>query len=274
MRYQRFGVNMAGLLGLVVALPASAAITLTTASGANPAAIQTAVDNFRAQLGANNGVGGTFANGRREINWDGVPDSSAAPNFLAPDFFNVTSPRGVVLNALEFETGSALNDFMVSADSSNPTSTPVEFGDIDPAYPASFQPFSSPRLFHVRNAAAMEVLFFVPGTTVPAVVQGFGVVFTDVDSNGGSAGSLMRCYSLDGRQLAAASAPVFDNGLSFLAMFATTDNDRIARCNIEIGNRRLLNGVVDGGGNDVVALDDFIYGEPRSIFSIFADNFE
>jgi hypothetical protein len=43
------------------------------ASGATPADIQTAVDAFRNFLGTNNGVGGTFPTGRREINWDGVP---------------------------------------------------------------------------------------------------------------------------------------------------------------------------------------------------------
>jgi hypothetical protein len=38
------------------------------ASGATPADIQTAVDSFKASLETNNGTGGTFANGRREIN--------------------------------------------------------------------------------------------------------------------------------------------------------------------------------------------------------------
>src|SRR5437868_8958461 len=34
---------------------------------------------------------------RSEINWDGVPDALAAPNNLPANFFNVNSPRGVVL---------------------------------------------------------------------------------------------------------------------------------------------------------------------------------
>src|SRR5215510_8978240 len=54
-----------------------------TAAGANPAAIQATVDQFRADLGgSNNGVGGSFTSGRREINWDGVSDAFSAPNFL------------------------------------------------------------------------------------------------------------------------------------------------------------------------------------------------
>jgi hypothetical protein len=274
MRSQGISSVAAIVIGLVATQPVAAAVDVTFGSGANAAAIQATVDGFRAQLGVNNGVGGSFDSGRREINWDGVPDSFASPNFLPPDFFNVNSPRGAMFNALEYETGSALNDFLVSADSSNPTSTPTEFGDIDASYPANFQTFSAQRLFHVRNASAMDVLFFVPGTTTPASVAGFGAVFSDVDGATGGDRSVIRCYAADGRQVGAASAPVFNNGLSFVGMIAT-GGDRIARCNLEIGNRRLSSGAIDGtGGVDVVALDDFIYGEPRSILSIFADAFE
>src|SRR5262245_64087242 len=84
------------------------------ASGATPADIQIAVDAFRNFLGPNNGVGGTFPTGRREINWDGVPDASSAPNLLPANFFNSNSPREVVF----FTLGTG---FQVSADDSNPT---------------------------------------------------------------------------------------------------------------------------------------------------------
>ena len=64
---------------------------------ANAAAIQATVDSYRAALGTlNANVAGSFGSGRREINWDGVPDASAAPNNLAANFFNSNSPRGVV----------------------------------------------------------------------------------------------------------------------------------------------------------------------------------
>jgi len=275
MRIHSFALCLALALGLGVSASAPAAVVITFGTGASPAALQAKVDEFRSLLGGvNNGIGGSFTSGRREINWDGVPNSFAQPNFLTPDFFNVTSARGVVFNALEYDTGSALNDFMVSAAAGNPTSTPLEFGNIDASYPASFQPFSSPRLFHVRNAAAMDVVFFVPGTSIPATVSGFGVVFADVDNTGGSDGSIIRCYGADGSQLAAASAPALNNGLSFLGLYGE-GGERFSRCNIEFGNRRLASGIVDGaGGADVVAMDDFIYGEPRSIFTIFEDGFE
>src|SRR3954454_24581013 len=46
------------------------------------------VESYRAILGEpnNGGVPGSHPTGRREINWDGVPDDAAAPNFLPADF--------------------------------------------------------------------------------------------------------------------------------------------------------------------------------------------
>ena len=42
--------------------------------------VQPAIDEFRNLLGANNGnASGSQTSGRREINWDGVPDSLSAP---------------------------------------------------------------------------------------------------------------------------------------------------------------------------------------------------
>ena len=82
-------------VGLLVFTSVSNAVSLVRrASGANPAAIQFAVDQFRADLGAlNPNTAQTFTSGRREINWDGVPDNFADPNIFKPNFFNTNSPR-------------------------------------------------------------------------------------------------------------------------------------------------------------------------------------
>jgi len=112
------------------------------AGGANAAAIQATVDQFRVDLGgANNGVGGSFRTGRREINWDGVPDAFSEPNNFPVDFFNVNSPRGVIFNAIEDETGAALNQFAVS--STTASGVPVRFGNINANYSTIFQTFSA-----------------------------------------------------------------------------------------------------------------------------------
>jgi hypothetical protein len=56
-----------------------------------------------------------------------------------------------------------------------------EFGDINPTYPDIFGVFSAPRLFAVLGSNIMDMHFFVPGTSEPARVSGFGAVLTDVD---------------------------------------------------------------------------------------------
>ena len=112
-------IGLVTLLTLLMTAPAAdAAAVIRRGTAATPAALQAAIDSFRVDLGGvNNGVGGTFTSGRREINWDGVPDSFALPNNLPFNFFNSNSPRGVVFSTLE--GGSALNQFMVSADGDN-----------------------------------------------------------------------------------------------------------------------------------------------------------
>ena len=243
---------------------ATAAPVVRQGSGANAAALQAIVDQFRADLGgANNGVGGSFIIGRRELNWDGVPDSFSEPNNFPIDFFNVNSPRGAIFNAIETETGAALNQFSVSANVAS--GVPVRFGNINASYADTFQTFSAQRLFTVRNATTMEVNFVIPGTNIPATVSGFGVVFADVDSATGGNRSLIRLYGPDGRQLpGAASAPVSDGGLSFVGV-SFNAGERISRVVIESGNVPLSASNTDEvSGADVVAMDDFIYGEPRA----------
>ena len=122
----------------------------------------------------------------------------------------------MVFNAIEDATGSALNQFAVSATTAS--GVPVRFGNLNADYSTIFQTFSAQRLFIARNTHMMEVTFFIPGTKIPATVSGFGVMFVDVDSATGGNRSLIRVYGADGTQLSAASAPVNDNGLSFVGI--------------------------------------------------------
>jgi len=252
-------------------IEASAAPVVRQGSGASPAALQAIVDQFRSDLGGtNNGVGGTFASGRREINWDGVPNAFATPNFMPPDFFNVNSPRGVVFHTLLEDGGTAFNDFIVSA--STASGIAVRFGDINPGYGANFITFSAERLIVPRAGHAMMVQFFQPGTTNRAVVSGFGAVFSDVSAN---SRSLVLAYAPDGTQLAGASAPVLDGGLSFVGI-SFNAGEAIDHVVIRTGTHALSASNDDGvSGVDVVALDDFIYGEPRPATGcLFVDGFD
>ena len=76
-------LTLAAAASAAVLVPAAAQAdgTKRTAAGSDPASIQAAVDAFRADLGnPNNGGGPATAAGRREINWDGVPDGASDPN--------------------------------------------------------------------------------------------------------------------------------------------------------------------------------------------------
>jgi len=225
--------------------------------GGTPAEIQAVVDQFRTDLGdpLNGANPGSAATGRREINWDGVPDASAAPGTLAADFFNTTSPRGVI-----FETLGA--GFAVSAKAGNPTATEVRFGDINAAYPAQFQTFSAERLFTPLGSNVTTVRFFVPGSNDLATVSGFGAVFADVDIAGETT---IEFFDEDGNSL---NAPFVvdtqNNGLSFLGV--TFDaGERVSRVEITTGTLALGPAAIDGGTDDVVVMDDFFYAEPQSV---------
>jgi hypothetical protein len=254
---------MCVLAVLVLSLPmlalAAAAAEVFEVTGAIPDDIQATVDAFRAFLGTNNGVGGSFPDGRREINWDAVPDSFAAPNLLPADFFNVNSPRGVVF----FTTGTG---FQVSANSVNPTNTPVLFGDIHPVLPHLFSTFSPERLFTALGSNITEILFFVPGTARGARVDGFGAVFTDVNNDDSTK---IEYFDVNGRLLFSRNVlpgPTHRGSLSFLGIGFATPEVFLVR--ITSGNRILK---VPNRGHeplskkrsDVVVMDDFIYGEPQ-----------
>ncbi len=247
---------------LVFSMTGFAQATLYSAAGANPAAIQATVDQFRTDLGAlNPNNGQSFTSGRREINWDGVPDALSSPNSFPPNFFNTNSPRGVVFG----NVGS--NNFQVSATTAS--GTPVRFGNIDASYTATFQAFSAQRLFSGSAPVlpssfnlhrVVEVDFFIPGTNIPATVNAFGAVFCDVDA---ASGTFIEFYRANGTRIEARAATVFNNGLSFLGVIFV--GERVARVRIVSGNSNIGAGNPDGGAaNDVVVMDDFIYGEPRA----------
>lgn len=246
---------LVALTALVLSSPtmSSAAPVVFEASGATPADIQVAVDDFRAFLGPlNPNVPGSFNSGRREINWDGVPDAFSAPNKLPANFFNANSPRGAVF----FTNGSG---FQVSADDSNPTNTPVLFGNLHPVFPQLFSTFSPQRLFTALDSNVTETLFFVPGSATGATVEGFGSVFTDV--NQGSS-TRIEYYDASGALLFSRRVPpgtTSRRGLSFLGV-AFDAGERVFMVRIVSGNR-----FPRTPSRDVVVMDDFIYAEPQPL---------
>ncbi len=234
---------------------AQAAPVVFSASGPTGAGIQVAVDAFRTALGAlNPNVVGSFGSGRREINWDGVPDARAAPNNLPADFFNSTSPRGVV-----FATPGT--GFQVSANSN--LSIPIQFGNIDPLYPSFFDPFSAQRLFTALGSTITDVNFFVPGSLTAASTNGFGAVFSDVDLANTTS---LQFFDSTNNSLGTFFAPnaVGNETFSFLGVRFDA-GERVSRVRITSGNQILASGNTDNTSNDLVVMDDFIYAEPAAI---------
>lgn len=226
----------------------AAPIATFSAFGANPAAIQGSVDGFRTALGTlNANVAGSFGSGRREINWDGVPDTSSSPNAFPPNFFNVNSPRGAVFST----PGSG---FQVSANAAS--GTPVEFGNINPVYPGLFQTFSAPRLFTPIGSNVVDVNFFVPGSSAPALTRGFGSVFTDVDLANTTS---LQFYDANNVLLDTLYAPGQSGSETLSFLGADYGSAIVSRVRITNGNAILSQ---NESFDDLVVMDDFIYGEP------------
>jgi hypothetical protein len=241
-----------GAVSLIFVLSAPSGAAVFTATGATPADIQAAINNFRTALGgANNGVGGSFPTGRREINWDGVSDAFAAPNNLPANFFNSNSARGVVFST----PGTGLQ---VSATAAS--GTPVRFGNLNAAYTADSQTFSAERLFTALNSNTVQIDFFIPGTSTPATVAGFGAVFTDVEQASGTKFTVFLGDGGNGGQFAVPTGPA--GGLSFLGL---TDPNRYSRIIIQSGTASPGTTEVLTNNLDVAFMDDFIYGEPTAV---------
>ena len=213
-----------------------------TASGSTPADITAAVNAFRTDIGGANNAGGPAApSGRREINWDGVPDSAADPNPFPGGFF--------LARGLQYDTPGT--GFLVSAKAVNPTATPVRFNNPE------FQAFSQERLFAPVGSNTYDSHFFVPGTGTQATTSAFGVVFTDVDVTGSAK---IEYFDPAGALLDTAVAPASPNGGLSFAGESFNAGERVARVRVTSGTTATLTS--DPAGQDAVAQDDFIYGEP------------
>jgi hypothetical protein len=234
---------------------AQAGFITFSAAGANAAEITPTVDSFRAALGTLNPNDGSHHNsGRREINWDGVPDGFADPIAFPSDFFNSTTIPGRSRGALFTTPGTG---FLVSADSSNPSSTAPNFG-----FSSDFVAFSQERLFTPVDSNVTDTTFFVPGTTTQGTVSGFGAVFSDAEVAGLTK---IEFFDAFGTSLFSSNVEVAGNGgFSFLGAIAGA-GERISKVRITTGDIIFLDDGNFSDGKDTVVMDDFIYGEPVAV---------
>jgi hypothetical protein len=140
----------------------------------------------------------------------------------------------------------------------------TSFADLEPTYADNFKPFSVKKIIATINTNITEIEFKVAGTLTPASVQGFGVVFSDVDL-----ANYTTIQFYDGnKSLGVFKVPVRSdaNGHSFLGVHFP--NDKITRVKITAGNGILgIDGkdYTNGGGKDLVVFDDFFYSEPKAL---------
>ena len=258
MTFSKFRWSLAWGVLIVMAwsAPALAVPVLFSQGGGS---IQTTVDSFRTALGSPNN--GNNPGGRREINWDGGTATDGTPAVTPFTVFQNT--RGATFTT----PGSGL------------TQAPIVGGTVDIApglagvqgslsalnatYATAFTTFSPNRLFVPLDSTITDGFFSVPGTggAAPATVAGFGAVFTDVDLANTSS---LQFFDTQGNSLGTFFVPTggtANGSLSFLGVIFTTE--RIGRVRITSGNTAL--GATEGAGVDVVAMDDFLYSEPRAI---------
>jgi hypothetical protein len=252
-----------GLLSMLFAVSETAHAQGTPlvfqAAGPDGNSIQGAVDAFRSALGDNNGNNpGPIQKGRREINWDG-----GSPNVLATTA--PVNPFLVFLNTRgsQFKTpGLGLSQAPASGGPQGGLA--VLFGN--PNYAKIFRAFSLSRLFTPVGSNITEASFAIPGTNgnAPAAVRGFGAVFTDVDQPDGVSGkagsTFIEYFDRNNKLIFSSFVPASpgDGNQSFFGI--KFDDARIASVRITAGN--VAPGPNDDRKNDIVMMDDFIYGEP------------
>jgi hypothetical protein len=240
------------------------------AAGPDVASIQSSVDAFRRAVDPDNKVNhtapGPLTIGRREINWDGGSNVLTTTDPVTP-FNTFLNTRGS-----QFTTPGI---GLTQAPSSGGPQGGLAALFNNPTYATTFKTFSPFRLFAPVGSNITNALFFIPGSngTTPAAVRGFGAVFTDVDQPDGSgpsqdksnrgASTLVEFFGADGQLLFSSTVPASpgDGGQSFLGI--VFNDARIASVRITTGNVPL--GPDDDAKHDVVAMDDFIYGEPQAL---------
>jgi hypothetical protein len=152
----------------------------------------------------------------------------------------------------------------VSANSSNPTSTPPLFSNINPAFPSYFAAFSPQRIFRpdrVDFFPNVAVGFNVPGTLTPATVSGFGAVFTDVNRSGSAT---IEFLDFDRGSLGVFTVPAGSGHQTVSFFGAVFPGARIYAVLIRLGTEPAT-GAIEDATHDIAALDDLVYTEPQPL---------
>ena len=221
-------------------------IIVVTANGN----INAKLDQFRQVLGATLNTTPGAVGGRREINWDGVPDSLLGKS-LPNDFFNPVGTEASLASRQRGLLYEPVGEFVVSNDN---------FTAVNSQAASQFAAFSGTNAFTNTNAVLWQIDPKVPGETADATIQGMGIVFSDVDVE---SSTFMEFFS-ESRSLGKFFVPKHDNTTNFSFLGVYFKNEKVTH--VRVGHDgKLADGEKDisqGGTHDLVVLDDFLYDEP------------
>jgi hypothetical protein len=213
--------------------------------------INSAITDFRSLLGNLNTSPGATS-GRREINWDGVPDNmvgQALPN----DFFNPTEAGAPIARQRGLIYAAGVGEFQVSN---------TNFSNIDPASAGELSAFSGAKTFANISTNLWPIGFQVAGETTAAFSKGVGIVFSDVDLPNSTSLEFFEGEKSLGKFFA--PPHTMESSFSFLGVYFP-GNERITK--VEVKHDGILSDgekdISAGGQHDLVIFDDFIYGEPQ-----------
>lgn len=212
--------------------------------------ITASVNQFRNLLGEPLNVVPGSTVGRREINWDAVPDEYMNAG-IPKTFFNATGTGDPDSRKRGFAYASD-GDFRISN---------AGFSTIEPTLAEQLSAFSGAKIFANISSDAWHTEFQVAGENKAAAVNGFGAVFIDVDIANVSS---LEYFSGD-ISLGKFFVPLHDQktNLSFLGIYF--NNAVVTKVRVTHGNGIIIPGqkdVSNGGTADIVAMDDFLYSEP------------
>lgn len=214
--------------------------------------IETTIDAFRNMVGAVLNTTPGVTGGRREINWDGVPVELMGQK-LPLDFFNPVGDQAIVSR----QRGLGYTDegsFMVSA---------TNFAEVNAQSATEFAAFSGDKVFANTEASLWGIEFEVAGQHQLASVQGFGAVFADVDTEQSTFIEFFSGAVSKGKFF----VPAQKNGTKFSFLGVYFKHTKIT--SVKIGHNGMLTGntkdISQGGTNDLIVLDDFVYSEPVSL---------
>lgn len=203
---------------------------------------------FRNLLGNLNSTTG-LTTGRREVNWDGVPDSLDGKT-LPGNFFNPTEAGSPV----------SLQRGLVYAAADVAMVSKTGFSEVNAEASTEFTSFSGNKSFAVISTNRWPVSFQVAGQNKIATVKSFGAVFTDVDKSN----STFIEFFNGTKSLGKFFVPARDNTSNFSFLGVHFPGTVITEVHIS-HEGRLIDGqkdITQGGAKDLIVLDDFIYSEP------------